>query len=68
MMACKYGTTDKRMDPTEYFNGMTIATSEIKIEPKRTTSAGEWSVSFSKEPAKVGSLRDLTFISFSYNW
>ena len=53
MMACKYGTTDKRMDPTEYFNGMTITTSEVKIKPKRTTGAEQWSISC-KEPAKVG--------------
>ena len=55
MMACKYGTADKRMDPMDYFNGMTLATSEVKITPKHTTSAEEWSVSFSKELAKVSS-------------
>ena len=45
----------KRMDSTDYYNGMTFTTSEVKIKPKHSTNAGEWSVSFSKEPAKVGS-------------
>ena len=52
-MACMYGTADQIMYPTVYFNGVSILTSEVKIKPKHTTSAGEWSVSFSKEPAKV---------------
>ena len=61
MMACMYGTADKKMYPTAHYNGVTISTSEIGIKPMHT-SGKEWTVSFMTEPAKVPNVNNTVTI------